>query len=247
MSNRRTRMRNKAILKADREERERQEQQRKETEAPVPPVIEPVPVQVVETRGVTAVQLWHLCRERGCVLIPNYTPDNDEGRGLLQARLLCLGYALAFDNGTEKDCLLCIPPEGRKSSADFFPLGKLFSNTGGWGSSKWGGLSFWTSEPNRDSTDSSPVTEYWRTSISDDDLLWMGGGWCSLFNGYAYRELEYSFTGPQEGEFIFAEEQGFPLPSFETGLYRLDDYSAEEQEAFSQAAQVRPSFKPSGF
>ena len=201
-------------------------------------------VRVVETRGVTAAQFWRLCRERGCVIVRNIIPKNDEGRGLLQARLLCMDYALAFDDASEKNCLLCIPPEGRKATKDFFALGKLFDDNHPNNKYGGGGFCFVYSEPHKTGGNSVPVCEYWRNSANDDDLLWMGGGWCTLFNNYAYRELKYGFTGAKEGEFIYGGAEGVSLSSFETGLYRLEDYSPEEREAIRKAATIRPRLKP---
>ena len=218
------------------------------------------PVRIVETGGVTAAELWRLCRERDCAVVPNLIPRNDAGRGLLAARLLCMGYALARAGAVDgEERLLCVAPEGKVGVAEeFCGLGERF-------------------DPHRFSfAVSGPITlleglrrvvvgsgDYDWSDISPADFGAMLQGvldagepgapggrpffiWDYEYDpdsisrpfSYEFRRLPYSFAGEREGELFL-----YGLDFIETGLRRLEDYGEEEQAAIRAAAKAQPRFK----
>ena len=181
------------------------------------------PVRLVETGGVTAAELWRLCRERDCAVAPNLIPRNDEGRRLLEARLLCMGYALARAVSLgEEERLLCVAPEGKKGvGRELCDLGMLFDPRS---------FSFVVNEaddPRR------PGVRVLTASSYEQDMDSLSTPW-----RWEFRDLPYSFTGEREGELFL-----YSLDFIETGLRRLEDCGAEEQAAIRAAAEAQPRCK----
>lgn len=213
MSSRRKKMLNK---EADRRFQERQEAERRAWLEAHPP--RPVgPVRIEETGGVTAEQLWRLCRDRECVVIG--APDK-----WLRARLLCLGYALTWGRwASGYSCALCVPPEGSQDSRyDFFSLGKESD-----------GFSFWADCP------LGEMTEHGRARILVEFGMRV---WDHSWPEYmGLQEEKFGLAGERPGELISGD--GFQMESVETGLVRLEDFSPEEQASIraEAAVEVKPS------